>query len=67
MESQPVLFHIPAWDKMRYHALKKKDKEGDKEAWELWLELIKPENRMQLVDKMKKHMKDVPMDVRYRR
>ena len=24
--------HIPAWDNMRYQALKKNDKEGDKEA-----------------------------------
>ena len=59
--------HIPAWDNMRYQALKKNDKEGDKEAWELWTEINKPENRMQLTEEMTKHMKDVPMDSRYRR
>ena len=52
---------------MRYQALKKNDQEGGKEAWELWMELGKPENRMQLTEDMKRHMKYVPMDVRYRR
>ena len=44
-------FHNPAWDNMRYQAVKKKDKEGDKEVWELWMELNKPENRIQLIEK----------------
>ena len=52
---------------MRYQALRKKDKEGDKEAWDLWMEINKPEIRMQPTEEMQKHMKDVPMDVRYRR
>ena len=52
---------------MRDRALKKKDKEGDQEAWELWMELNKPEDRIQLTDEMKKRMKDVPMAARNRR
>ena len=37
--------HIPAWDNMRYQALKKNDNEGDQEAWGLWMELNQPEDR----------------------
>ena len=44
-----------------------RDKEGDAEAWALWLELNKVENRPQLCEELQKHMKNVPMDARYRR
>ena len=61
------VFHIPACDNIGYQALRNKHKEGNTEAWDLWIALNKPENRMQLIEEMNKHMKDVPMDVRYRR